>query len=97
MLIIGIDPGISGSICFFEDGVIKDVIEKPSIKNAPSKYAVIGRYILPYKIFRILKNQKAGQNGEIHITDAIRNLIHNNNNFIGHIFSGKYFLSITTS
>ena len=69
---------------------IKDVIEKPSIKNAPSKYAVIGRYILPYKIFRILKNQKAGQNGEIHITDAIRNLIHNNNNFIGHIFSGKY-------
>ena len=29
MLIIGIDPGISGSICFFEDGVIKDVIEMP--------------------------------------------------------------------
>ena len=69
---------------------IKDVIEKPSIKKAPSRYAVIGRYILPYKIFRILKNQKAGQNGEIHITDAIRNLIHNNNDFIGHIFSGKY-------
>ena len=70
--------------------LINEVIEKPSIKNAPSKYAVIGRYILPYKIFRILKNQKAGQNGEIHITDAIRNLIHNNNNFIGHIFPGKY-------
>ena len=29
MLIIGIDPGISGSICFFEDGIIKDVIEMP--------------------------------------------------------------------
>ena len=26
MLIIGIDPGISGSICFFQDGVIKDVV-----------------------------------------------------------------------
>jgi len=29
MLIIGIDPGISGSICFFKDGVIEDVIEMP--------------------------------------------------------------------
>ena len=31
MLIIGIDPGISGSICFFEDGVILDVIEMPTM------------------------------------------------------------------
>ena len=33
MLIIGIDPGISGSICFFEDGVIKDVIEMPTMTD----------------------------------------------------------------
>ena len=69
---------------------IKDVVEKPSIKSAPSNYAVIGRYILPVKIFTILKKQKPGQNGEIHITDAIRTLIHQNNKFIGHVFSGKY-------
>ena len=31
MLIIGIDPGISGSICFFQDGAIKDVIEMPTM------------------------------------------------------------------
>ncbi len=31
MLIIGIDPGISGSICFFQDGVIQDVIEMPTM------------------------------------------------------------------
>ena len=31
MLIIGIDPGISGSICFFEDGRIKDVIDMPTM------------------------------------------------------------------
>ena len=31
MLIIGIDPGISGSICFFEDGVVKDVVEMPTM------------------------------------------------------------------
>ncbi len=69
---------------------INDVIEKPGVKKAPSNYAVIGRYILPSKIFKILKKQKPGRNGEIHITDAIRNLVHNKNNFIGHIFSGKY-------
>jgi len=69
---------------------IKDVVEKPSIKSAPSNYAVIGRYILPVKIFTILKKQKPGQNGEIHITDAIRTLIHQNNKFIGHVFAGKY-------
>ena len=31
MLIIGIDPGISGSICFFEDGKVIDIIEMPSM------------------------------------------------------------------
>jgi len=70
--------------------LINDVVEKPSLKNAPSNYAVIGRYILPSKIFQILQKQKPSQNGEIHITDAIRNLIKNKNNFMGHIFSGKY-------
>ena len=70
--------------------LIKDVIEKPSLKNAPSNYAVIGRYILPKKIFKVLQNQKPGQNGEIHITDAIKTLIDKKEKFIGHIFSGKY-------
>tara|TARA_B100000700_G_scaffold50013_1_gene53060 strand:+ start:472 stop:1284 length:813 start_codon:yes stop_codon:yes gene_type:complete len=69
---------------------IKDVIEKPSIKLAPSNYAVIGRYILPKKIFNILDKQKPGKNGEIHITDSIRTLILSGNSFIGHIFAGKY-------
>ena len=70
--------------------LIKDVIEKPNIKNAPSNYAVIGRYILPKTIFKILKNQKPGKNGEIHITDAIRTLIKKKNKFMGHVFAGKY-------
>ena len=70
--------------------LIKDVIEKPTIKSAPSNYAVIGRYILPKKIFKILNKQKPGENGEIHITDAIRTLIKQKNKFIGHIFAGNY-------
>ena len=37
MLIIGIDPGISGSICFFQDGVIKDVMEMPTMIDGKKK------------------------------------------------------------
>ncbi len=70
--------------------LIKDVVEKPTIKEAPSNYAVIGRYILPTKIFNILKKQKPGKNAEVHITDAIRKLVLGKNKFIGHIFAGKY-------
>ena len=70
--------------------LIKDVIEKPSIKKAPSNKAVIGRYILPKKIFSKLIKQKPGNGGEIHITDAIQSLIEENEKIIAHSFSGKY-------
>ena len=70
--------------------LIDAVIEKPSIKEAPSNKAVIGRYILPKKIFLKLKGQKKGKGGEIHITDTIQSLINENEKFIGHSFSGKY-------
>ena len=69
---------------------IKDVIEKPSLSKAPSNKAVIGRYILPKKIFSKLLKQKPGKGGEIHITDAIQSLINENNKFIAHSFTGKY-------
>ena len=66
------------------------MVEKPSIKNAPSNKAVIGRYILPKMIFNKLLNQKPGKGGEIHITDAIQSLINENERFIAHNFTGKY-------
>mgnify|MGYP002852560069 CR=1 FL=1 len=69
---------------------IKDVVEKPKIKSAPSNNAVIGRYILPKKIFSKLVNQKKGKGGEVHITDSIRRLIVEGDKFIGHTFKGKY-------
>ena len=70
--------------------IIKDVVEKPSIKDAPSNKAVIGRYILPKIIFKKLLKQKSGKGGEIHITDAIQSLLKNDLKFIGHNFAGKY-------
>ncbi|SMF75974.1 sugar phosphate nucleotidyltransferase [Candidatus Pelagibacter sp. HIMB1321] len=73
-----------------QNSLIEDVVEKPLVKNAPSNKAVIGRYILPKKIFNLLLNQKPGKGGEIHITDAIQKLIKDKEKFIAHNFSGKY-------
>ena len=72
------------------DFVIDGVVEKPSIKNAPSNSAVIGRYILPRKIFKKLKFLKPNKGNEIHITDAIQLLINGKEKFIAHNFEGKY-------
>ena len=78
-------------ICVDKDNfVINNVVEKPSIKTSPSNNAVIGRYILPKTIFSKLKSLKPGKSGEFHITDAIQALIEDDNQFIGHNFSGKY-------
>ena len=70
--------------------LINEVVEKPKLSEAPSNYAIIGRYILPKKILSVLKNQKRGKGGEIHITDAIKFLVKNNEKFYGNIFKGKY-------
>ncbi|NOQ29757.1 MAG: UTP--glucose-1-phosphate uridylyltransferase GalU [Helicobacteraceae bacterium] len=51
--------------------VIKDMVEKPEPKDAPSNLAIIGRYILTPDIFDIIKDTKAGKGGEIQITDAL--------------------------
>ena len=46
MLIIGIDPGISGAICFFENGEVKDVIDMPTMSEGKkNKRQVNGRQI----------------------------------------------------
>ena len=59
MLIIGIDPGISGSICFFEDGKILDVIEMPTMNEGKkNKKQVNGAQIYNEIIDRINKLQK---------------------------------------
>ena len=53
---------------------INDMIEKPKLSEAPSRYAIMGRYVLSPEIFPILHNQQAGAGGEIQLTDAIREL-----------------------
>jgi UTP--glucose-1-phosphate uridylyltransferase len=69
---------------------ISDVVEKPSIKKAQSNFAIIGRYILPSKIMEEIKKLKPGKGNEIHITDAIKNLIYKGDKFYANIFRGRY-------
>jgi len=54
---------------------VKDLVEKPSIEEAPSNVAILGRYIITPEIFNILGNTKPGKNGEIQLTDALKTLI----------------------
>jgi len=54
---------------------IKDLVEKPSIKNAPSDLAIIGRYILTPDIFDFLEKTRPGKHNEIQLTDALRELV----------------------
>ncbi|MGB9843887.1 MAG: UTP--glucose-1-phosphate uridylyltransferase GalU [Caldisericia bacterium] len=54
---------------------VSDLIEKPKREEAPSNFAIIGRYVLLPQIFDVLKNLKPGKNNEIQLTDAIKELI----------------------
>ena len=75
-----------------DDGNIRvhGMVEKPSVDEAPSNLAVIGRYILTSDIFDILRNTPAGKGGEIQLTDAI-NVQAEQGNVIGYRFKGRRF------
>lgn len=50
---------------------VTDMVEKPSLAEAPSNLAIIGRYILTPDIFDIIEDTPPGKNGEVQITDAL--------------------------
>ena len=51
---------------------VSDMVEKPSLEEAPSRMAVLGRYIISPEIFSILGETKPGKGGEIQLTDALK-------------------------
>ncbi len=53
---------------------VKDLVEKPSLEDAPSNIAILGRYIINPAIFEILEHTKPGKGGEIQLTDALKEL-----------------------
>lgn len=53
---------------------VSSFVEKPAVPDAPSNYAILGRYILRPEIFGLLGQQEPGAGGEIQLTDAIKRL-----------------------
>jgi UTP--glucose-1-phosphate uridylyltransferase len=53
---------------------ITSLVEKPSVDEAPSNLAVIGRYVLPGSIFEVLRHTAPGRGGEIQLTDALQEM-----------------------
>lgn len=69
---------------------IYDLVEKPAIDQAPSRLAVMGRYILSPRIFNILASTKPGAGGEIQLTDALKKLVQAEAIY-GCMFEGKRY------
>ncbi|WP_148867494.1 UTP--glucose-1-phosphate uridylyltransferase GalU [Thermosediminibacter litoriperuensis] len=77
---------------FIEDRIYKvnNLIEKPRKQEAPSRMAILGRYIITPRIFEILEHTKPGAGGEIQLTDALKELL-NYEVIYAYNFEGKRY------
>jgi UTP--glucose-1-phosphate uridylyltransferase len=66
------------------------MVEKPKLGEAPSKQAIIGRYVLTPRVFELLEQTTPGAGGEIQLTDAIKTLAKEEKVF-GYNFEGKRY------
>ncbi len=69
---------------------VQDMVEKPRIHEAPSNYAIIGRYILNPGIFDSLASTERGSGGEIQLTDGLRNLL-SSERILAYRFDGRRY------
>ncbi|MCL2566876.1 MAG: UTP--glucose-1-phosphate uridylyltransferase [Alphaproteobacteria bacterium] len=69
---------------------VKSVVEKPKAEDAPSNYAIIGRYILQPTIFEHLEKAQKGVGGEIQLTDSIDKIIQQHKT-VGYEYTGERF------
>lgn len=67
---------------------VEDFIEKPSVNEAPSRLAALGRYILEPEIFKYLRNTRPGKGGEIQLTDAILDMRNDGERLYAYDFKG---------
>ena len=66
------------------------MVEKPRFEDAPSRQAIIGRYVLTPRVFELLEQTQPGAGGEIQLTDGIKALLKEEKVF-GYTFEGKRF------
>ncbi|WP_444193606.1 UTP--glucose-1-phosphate uridylyltransferase GalU [Dialister succinatiphilus] len=69
---------------------VKDMIEKPSMEEAPSRFAALGRYGITPDVFEVLEQTKPGKGGEIQLTDALR-VMARNGSVYAYNFTGKRY------
>ena len=69
---------------------VKGLVEKPKMEEAPSKNAIIGRYILTPQIFELLEKTPLGRGGELQLTDGIKGLLEAEKVY-GYSFEGKRY------
>lgn len=70
---------------------IRHMVEKPRPAEAPSNLAVVGRYVLPGRIFELLERTTPGAGGEIQLTDAIEALLKEHGKVLAYRFEGTRF------
>lgn len=69
---------------------VDNLVEKPSVEEAPSNVAILGRYIITPRIFSILDNTMPGKNNEIQLTDALLKLLKEEDMY-AYDFEGKRY------
>jgi UTP--glucose-1-phosphate uridylyltransferase len=69
---------------------IRHIVEKPRPEDAPSNLGVVGRYVLPARIFELLERTTPGAGAEIQLTDAIAALL-SESTVLAHRFAGRRF------
>jgi UTP--glucose-1-phosphate uridylyltransferase len=69
---------------------VKGLVEKPKLEDAPSKNAVIGRYVLTPRVFELLERIPKGAGGELQLTDGIKGLLEFEKVY-GYTFEGKRY------
>ena len=74
-----------------EDGRITRLVEKPSPAEAPSNWAILGRYVLTPEVFEYLKRVKPDRKGEIQLTDALQLMVEDGIEVVPHFFSGRRY------
>ena len=67
---------------------VENFVEKPSLAEAPSRLAALGRYVLEPEIFGYLKNTKPGKGGEIQLTDAILDMKNDKGKLYAYNYNG---------
>ncbi|NRB22020.1 UTP--glucose-1-phosphate uridylyltransferase [Candidatus Dependentiae bacterium] len=70
---------------------VSSLVEKPSLRDAPSNLAIVGRYILSHKIFKALDQTSAYATGELQLTDGITQMMNNNEKVLAYKVQGMRY------